>query len=182
MCKYAHILIAVLLASSIAQAQSPDIALKNRKRALELELQYIRDHPGGFYLLIDLSIGEIHLKADANLLRVCKIHTIAGVAPRETEYAQFLKRLDPLTSEPGNDRLRHRSRLLPLDFVGRLTEGPRRRSQLYFTPPLLLKPPDIPHTSAALLTLVLDASDIKTLGAAMQPLQAAIVIPPDKIP
>lgn len=177
---YAHIAIAILIATAIAQAELPDRALKNRKRALELELQYIRDHPGAFYLLIDLSLGEIHLKADANLLRVCPIYGISGAIPSATDYAHFLKRLDPLTPEPGNDHLRRRGRLLPLDFVGRLTEGARRHSQLYFTPELLLVPPEVPQPPATLPTLVLDASDIKTL--AMQPLQVAIVIPPDNPP
>lgn len=181
--KYTCILIAILIASAAAQAQPHYFALQNRKNALERELQYIRDHPGAFYLVVDLSVREVHLKADANLLRTCPIQSISGGIPSETGYAQFLKRIDPVAIEPGNDHLRLRGRLFPLDFVERLTEGSRRRSMLYFAPDLLLTPPDaFPHIANTACAIALDAGDIKALGAALQAGQAAIVIPPGKIP
>lgn len=177
MAKYVAFWVVLLLGVSVAGATGPDYAaLANRKRALELELQYVEARPGAYYLVIDLPSAQVELKADANLLRTCPIRGLTDNLPQSTRPLIFRERLDPFTVEPGNAGLRHRGRLFPLDFIGRLLEGPRAHSRLFFSPALLLQAPELPR-DAKTPTVLLDGEDIKALGAALQQGAAAILIP-----
>lgn len=185
-----HILfpILVLLASSPGAAEQADAepepsaqkrALWRKKTALEIEYRLVRTDPEAYYLVIDLPAGEVVLKAGGRLLRTCPIR-IWGLAPhtrRKTLLCHMANRIDPVTPEPGNHGLRLRGRRLPLDFIGRLIEGPREASRLYFSPSLLIQPVGSP-TSPNLDHLELGRRDIKALGSALQPGNAAILIPP----
>ena len=152
-------------------------ALLARKTALELEISLVQKHPDAYYLVLDIPAGQIELKSGANLLHTCPISGGSIQAP--VQYYRFTNRIDPQTPEPGNGGLRHRGRRLPLDFVGRLVEGPRRASCLYFTPPLILKARDVP-SPAHIPHLELSGADVKALGAALQSGSRAILIPPIK--
>ena len=99
---------------------------------------------------------------------------MVGPFPATTQRLLFTQRVDPVSPEPGNGKHRLRGRLLPLDFRGRLVEGPRDRSSLYI-PPLYLKSEPYLPTPAPIV--VLDAADIKALGSALRTNQVVIWLP-----
>lgn len=153
-------------------------ALRHRKQALELELQFAQKDPNAYYLVIDLPSRKVYLKAGAHILRACAIkdYRFTGALPRSSSQLRMIARLDPVSVEPGNPGLRLRGRRLPLDFSGRLIEGPRARSRLYFSPSLLIQPTEFPLPSNS-GAIVLDSSHIKALGSALQPGSVAILVP-----
>jgi hypothetical protein len=176
---HAILLLTILLSgSAFAQSIPPSDTLvyqqilRFQKTALELELAWVSTYPEAYYLIVDIPAGKIELKSGAHLLHTC---TIQGGSIQPPIQAYTLRhRLDPQTPEPGNHGLRLRGRHLPLDFQGRLIEGSRHVSSLYFSPPLILTAsqpfPSIPH-------LQLLGSDVKALGSALQPGDRAILIP-----
>ena len=153
-------------------------ALRYRKQALELELQFAKKYPNAYYLVIDLPSRNVYLKAGAHVLRACAIreYRFTGASPQSSFQLRMIARLDPVSVEPGNFGLRLRGRRLPLDFSGRLIEGPRARSRLYFSPHLRIQPPEFPLPAMSGV-IVLDASHIKALGSALQPGSTAILVP-----
>lgn len=153
-------------------------ALRHRKLALELELQFAQENPNVYYLVIDLPSRKVYLKAGAHVLRACAIkeYRFSGALPRSSYRLRMIARLDPLSVEPGNPGLRLRGRRLPLDFSGRLIEGPRARSRLYFSPSLLIQPAEFPLPAKSGV-IVLDSSHVKALGSALQPGSTAILVP-----
>ncbi len=156
-------------------------SLRRQKAALELELHLVQTDPEAYYLVLDLPAREVHLKSGAHLLRTCPVEDY-GLAPTtKIGLLRMVNRIDPLTPEPGNKGLRLRGRALPLDFVGRLIEGPRKISRLYFSPPMLLQPADLSAPSDVHY-LKLDGGDIKALGSALSPGSAAILVPPIETP
>jgi hypothetical protein len=188
-----HILfpILVLLAGSLEAAEQAGAepepsaqkrALWRKKTALEIEYRLVRADREAYYLVIDLPAGEVVLKAGGRLLRTCPIQSWGPVphTRRKTLLFHMANRIDPVTPEPGNHGLRLRGRRLPLDFIGRLIEGPREISRLYFSPSLLIQPVGSP-TSPNLGHLELRGRDVKALGSALQPGNAAILIPPLEI-
>ncbi|MXX14090.1 MAG: hypothetical protein F4Y39_08390 [Gemmatimonadetes bacterium] len=151
------------------------IVLKNYHEALVRELDQIKTAPGEFYLIIDIPSKQIHLKSQGNVLRTCSILNLSPRKESHTQNYRFVTRIDPISVEPGNANLRLRGRLFPLDFSGRLIEGPRHRSRLYFAPNLVIRADgvstsDIPH-------ITLSPVDIKALGSALRPGNIAIFIP-----
>lgn len=143
--------------------------------ALQREVQQVKEAPGEFYLIINLQSKQIHLKADANLLRICPILNAGHINTKTTQNHRFINRIDPVTIEPGNANLRHRGRHLPLDFSQRLIEGSRHQSRLYLSPNLLIQavgnsPITTPH-------ILLAPNDIKALGSALRPGHTAILMP-----
>lgn len=153
-----------------------EIALQNQRDALILELD--RAKTGEFYLLIDLAAKRVHLKANGNILRTCPILAPSPTSAARVQIYRFARRVDPVSVEPGNANLRLRGRRLPLDFFGRLIEGPRRRSRLYFAPALVLQSSDMPTDTTPYLAL--SPADVKALGSALCPGNAAILIPPSR--
>ena len=156
-------------------------SLKRQKAALELELHLVQTDPVAYYLVVDLPAREVHLKSGAHLLRTCPVEDYRLAPGAKTGLLRMVNRIDPFTPEPGSDGLRLRGRALPLDFVGRLIEGPRRISRLYFSPSMLLQPADLP-APRNVGYLKLDGGDIKALGSALPPGSAAILIPPTQTP
>jgi len=164
-------------------ADSNEISdLNNRHSALKSELQLVREFPGAFYLIVDLSTNTLDLKAGANILRSCKIsgYNLSSHSFSETRTLRFSNRIDPHSPEPGNTGLRHRARRMPIDFVGRLTEGPRLISKLYFTPSFLIQPQDL-TAPENVSYVIIDGKDIKALGSALHPGDSAILVPPLQI-
>ena len=166
--------------SACAQSvpDSLEQALHNRKKALELEVRLARKNPNAYYLVIDLPSRKVFLKAGAHILRSCAIqkYRLTGALSRSSSQLRMIARLDPVSAEPGNTGLRLRGRRLPLDFSGRLIEGPRGRSRLYFSRALLIQPHEF-SVPARTGGIVLDSSDIKALDSALQPGSTAILIP-----
>ncbi len=177
------ILIALSTPSTPASAGSvPDSleqALHNRKQALRLELRFVRENPDDYYLVIDLPSRNVYLKAGAHILRVCAIQhdRLPGTLSLSSSQLRMIDRLAPYSIEPGNSGLRLRGRRLPVDFSGRLIEGPRSRSRLYFSPSLLIQPHELP-LPAGTFGIGLVSSDVKALDSALRPGCAAILIPP----
>ncbi|MCZ6631906.1 MAG: hypothetical protein O7G87_00745 [bacterium] len=176
---HAILLFTLLLSeSALAQSIPPSDTLayqqtlRFQKTALELELAWVSTYPEAYYLVVDIPAGKIELKSGAHLLHTCTIQ--GGSVQTPTQAYTLRYRIDPQTPEPGNQGLRLRGRHLPLDFQGRLIEGPRHMSSLYFSPPLILTAsqpfPSIPH-------LQLFGPDIKALGSALRPGDRAILIP-----
>ncbi|MDP6778865.1 MAG: hypothetical protein QGI83_19080 [Candidatus Latescibacteria bacterium] len=157
---------------------SRDWDLTQQKAALEMELALARAKLEVYYAVIDLPAREIHLKCRARLLRTCPIKGYGhpSGADREARLLQLTDLIDPFTPEPGNLGLRLRGRRLPLDFYGRLIEGPRRASRLYFSPTLLVQSSHLP-APVSMHHILLDGNDIKALGSALGPGSPAIWIP-----
>ena len=184
-----HILVLVLALVSVAdgfaredlsriQADSVRTLLA-RKAALELELDLVRADGEAYYLIVDAIAGEVRLKSGARLLRTCPIAKgrVMRELGRQCRLLTMANRIDPFTPEPGNDGLRLRGRRMPLDFIGRLIEGPREASSLYFVPSLLLQPADLPPPDE-ISYLQLSGHDIKALGSALSPGSRAVLVPP----
>ncbi len=152
--------------------------LRNRNQALALEVRFVREDPDAYYLVIDLPAGKLYLKAGAHMLRSCAIqkYRLTGGLSRSSLQLKMIARLAPVSAEPGNAGVRLRGRRLPLDFSGRLIEGPHGRSRLYFSPTLLIQPHGF-HVPAQTGGIVLDSSDIKALDSALRAGSNAILIP-----
>ncbi|MDE2888088.1 MAG: hypothetical protein OXR72_07715 [Gemmatimonadota bacterium] len=153
-------------------------ALLNRKQALHLELRFVSENPDAYYLVIDLPSRNVYLKAGAHILRVCAIqhYRLAGALSLSSSQLRLIDRIEPHSVEPGNSGLRLRGRRLPIDFSGRLIEGPRGRSRLYFSPALLIQPHELP-LPAGTFGIALVSSDVKALDSALRPGSAAILVP-----
>jgi hypothetical protein len=161
------------------QPRSPILALGQRKAALEMELGLVRGAPDLYYLVVDLPAGEVYLKCHAQLLKTCRIvdFSLPSGSHRVSSLLRLADRIDPFTPEPGNAGVRLRGRTMPLDFLGRLVEGPREASRLYFRPSLLIQPGHLPVPSS-IGCVVLNGSDVKALGSALEPGSLAVWIPP----
>lgn len=151
-------------------AWADTLPLQNKKQALQIEYNLVKQTPETYYILIDLKAQEAYLKADANLLRTCKIKGVFGTIPNITQKLTLQKHLFPHTSTISPKRL------LPLDFVGRLTKGPKHRSRLYFMPSFILQSVDLP-TPKNLSGILLENHDIKALASALVPQNNAILLP-----
>ena len=149
--------------------------LQNYREALVRELDQVKTSPDDFYLIIDLPSKQIHLKSQGNMLRMCPILNMSPIEERHTQNYNFINRIDPISVEPGNANLRFRGRLFPLDFSGRLIEGPRHHSRLYFAPNLVIRADGISTGTTPHITL--SPLDIKALGSALRPGNIAIFIP-----
>jgi hypothetical protein len=157
----------------------PDRATRlNRLAALEIELDLVTRSPEAYYLVIDLAQARVDLKSGARLLRSAPVLGVSQQpgAPAGTRRCTYVGLVPPVTPDPGAQGLRLGGRRLPLDFSGRLTEGPRHRSRLWFCGGLVLQSVDtVCPDSAACVGL--DGPDIKALGSALQPGAAAILVP-----
>lgn len=176
------ILIALSIPSVPAGAGSAPDSLERtllyRKQALDLELRFVSKNPDAYYLVIDLPTRKVYLKAGAHILRVCAIldYRLAKAPNPSSSQLRMIARLDPHSVEPGNSGLRLRGRRLPIDFSGRLIEGPRSRSRLYFSPSLLIQPYEFPLPDRT-FCIALVSSDIKALDSALRPGSTAILVP-----
>ena len=163
-------LLATMIGTLRAQVPSHPSILA---QALALEVDLAQD-PDRYYLIVDLSEHFIDLKAGARRLKRWKLlDSLYDGAP--VTLMTFKQHLAPSTPEPGPSRGRIGGRSLPLDFKGRLTEGPRSTSRLYFQPPFLIQGglPSRPQLNHA----VLSGQDIRSLTSALEPGTPAILIP-----
>ena len=157
-----------LLCTNLTHANLDGLIAK--RDALQFEYNLVQDSPATFYLVIDLAAEELYLKADANLLRTCKIIHATEKMPQQTQIVTLQMHIEPYTP------IASPRRLLPLDFSGRLTNGPKHRSRLYFTPPLLIQSNEI-SASNRTPTIQLGNQDIKALASALAIANQAILIP-----
>ena len=150
--------------------------LPTLKQALEKELAVAREAPNRYYLIIDLFARTITLKAGGKALFSAAIldARTAGidVAVTSLQYRQTLSPHSKLSSQEGG---RLAGRRLPLDFVGRLIEGPRKNDRLYFEPAFVIgsmrtpRPNDIPYA-------VVSGDDLKSLSSAIDTTTIAILL------
>lgn len=161
---------------SDANVFSEKMFLTCQKSALELELNLVQTNPKSYYLVIDLVVKKIYLKSGARILRTCSIEDHKMLHFKKTKLLQMIKRIDPITPEPANLGLRLRGRALPLNFIGRLIEGPRKLSRLYFSSSVVIQSIDLPILKD-ISYLKIDGGDIKALGSALNPGSSAILIP-----
>jgi len=152
--------------------------LLNQLEALRLEHHIVVSESEAYYLVINLETMQADLKSEARLLRSAPVLAFSGNVRQElgTQQYRFARLIAPVTPEPGAEGLRLGGRQLPMDFSGRLTEGPRRRSRLYFSDGLLLQPLDAVCPDGCLCVRLGDP-DIKAFGSALQPGASAILIP-----
>lgn len=164
----------ILFVLHVVAPLSADLdALQNQKEALRLEYEHVIQAPGTFYCIIDLNAKTIALKADANLLRTCRILGQFGHQPTHTQRRYLKVQVPPYSPEPSSIA---RTRLLPLDFSERLTKGPKHRTQLYFEPSAIIQSIDLPippNTSG----IQVNNQDMKALASALVPASLAIVLP-----
>lgn len=137
--------------------------------ALEAEIALVREAPDRYYLTIDTAAGVVTLKAGGRTLHVARILDAdtyalpAGVV--SMKHAGTIPPHAPYASRPG----RLGDHRLPLDFVGRLIEGPRTHDRLYFSPPLVVGSPRVPRPVAGTPWIVLGGDDVKSLSSAVDP-------------
>ena len=152
-------------------------ALENRLRGLELEYGIASRHPEAYYLVVDLAEETVELKAGARLLRRAQVEAVTdGSGQTETRLLRYRQPAPPVTPDPGTHALRLGGRHVPLDFWGRLTDGPRQRSRLCFDGGLVIQPRDIACVPPS-LCVGLNAADLKSLGSALSSGASAILIP-----
>jgi hypothetical protein len=153
--------------------------LLNRLQALELEHRIVVRDPDAYYLVINVSAGVAELKSGARLLRSAPILALSGngIQVLKTKQYRYARLIAPVTPEPGSEGARLGGQKLPMDFVSRLTEGPRHRSRLYFTDGLLLQPLDAVCPDSC-VCVGLSGPDIKAFGSALRPGAHALLVPP----
>ncbi len=170
------LLLTILLCSPfyVSSESPPLLPLDVRHEALRHELQVVEQDADRYYLIIDLTTGRLDLRAGAKILARWPI----TVGPTSFDAGVHLltleQHLEPMTFEPGPARGRLGGRFLPLDFVGRLTEGARAATRLYFTPPFLLQGDFLSKPDVAGVTL--NGQHIKSLASALIPGSPAILI------
>ena len=165
--------ILLCLSTSSSSQQTRESRLDTRRQLLEQEILLAQSDPNRYYLVADLAEGRIDLKAGARLLNRW---TILAVQPTQAGVSRltFEQHIEPVTHEPGPTRGRLGGRVLPLDFRGRLIEGPRAASRLYFSPTFLIQG-NFPFQSDV-AGAVLSGGDIKSLASALTPGTPAILI------
>ncbi|MBT4141337.1 MAG: hypothetical protein HOE48_25745 [Candidatus Latescibacteria bacterium] len=163
----------ILLLISVFSISADINTLRTKKEALQLEYNLVKNSPTSYYLIIDFAAKEAHLKADANLLRTCKIMDSFGNIPPRTQKLTLHNHIQPYTTEP---KTVYRQRELPLDFSERLTNGPKSRSRLYFMPSFLIQSAGLP-TPRDMPGIQLSKQDTKALASALPPNTITIVIP-----
>ena len=174
------LLILFLIIPNLASSQSGVIPYSVERTALETELGIARPAPERYYLVVDLYAKAISLKAGGRELMTAAVtesHTEDVSAPVTTYYySQRISPHVPIASQAGN---RLAGRRLPLDFAGRLIEGPRRHDRLYFEPALVICSERAPHTGSVPYILI-SGVDLKSLSSAVDATTAAILINPSK--
>jgi hypothetical protein len=160
-----------------AQAEATNPPPEILRVALQQELEIVQQDPEQYYLIVDLFSNVIELKAGARILLSASIREAAGISNKSVITSIFEGTISPhirLRSFAGSRRLADRR--LPLDFVGRLIEGPRKSDRLYFQPGLLI---ESGHTVAARVTRVqISGSELKSLSSAMVRGTPAILMQP----
>ena len=166
-------IVAVLWAQVEATNPPPDLL----RVALQQELKIVQQDPEQYYLIVDLFLNVIELKAGARILLSASVREATGISKKSIITSIFEETISPhirLRSFAGSRRLADRR--LPLDFVGRLIEGPRKYDRLYFQPGLLI---ESGHTAAGQITRVqISGSDLKSLSSAVVIGMPAILMQP----
>ena len=162
-------------------AQAPlseEAHLLNRLEALKLEHRIVVSEPDAYYLVIDASAGTAELKSGARLLRSAPVLALSenGAQVLKAKQYRYTRLIAPVTPGQGAEGARLGGQQLPMDFTGRLIEGPRQRSRLYFSDGLLLQPLDAVCPDSC-VCVSLSGADLKAFGSALRPGASAILVP-----
>lgn len=157
--------LAIISLSLLAPTRAFGDTLEQKRSALAWELRHAEGDKDAYYLLVSPSDGVLHLKAGGRILLDIDIQSFRGLSGRGVTPLKLQGILHPHSRELGPTRGRLGGRALPLDFIGRLTEGAREASRLYFSPSFLLAgDADVPrHLPSVVVTPV----NLKTLAAAV---------------
>ncbi len=150
--------------------------LPTQRQALEHELEIVQKTPDRYYLVIDLFARTVILKAGGKALlsaAILEAHTTDITLGATT--LTYRQTLSPHTQISAQQGRRLAGRRLPLDFVGRLIEGPRKNDRLYFEPPLQIgstrtpRPDNTPY-------VIISGDDLKSLSSAIDTTTIAILL------
>jgi hypothetical protein len=164
-----------LLCSDVGATDQPPEVLR---KALQRELDIVEQNPEQYYLIVNLFSKIIDLKAGARILFSAPIESVSTSGNQPVVAAVFERTISPHINIPsfaGSARLADRR--LPLDFVGRLIEGPRKFDRLYFRPGLMIESGQT-STPIAVTRLQVSGDDLKSLSSAMAPATPAILMQP----
>ncbi|MBS13158.1 MAG: hypothetical protein CME19_16310 [Gemmatimonadetes bacterium] len=165
-----------LLLSALVSATPPPGV---EQKALRQELQWAKASEERYYLVLDLYRGNLDLKAGGRLLMRARIQDYSETLPAEVSVFTFTESWSPNVPTESHRGHRLGNRRLPLDFVGRLIEGPTTHDRLLFAPPFLIasdhlpRPRQTPHVTVS-------GKDLKSISAAIEAGTQAILIALDE--
>lgn len=146
--------------------------------ALQHELDIVATDREKYYLIVDLFSGVIHLKAGGRTLLTTPIEGASTSLDQPVARADFERSIPPHSAlQAFKSSRRLADRRLPLDFVGRLIEGPRKSDRLYFPPSLLIES-GLANALPEIMHVKVSGQDLKSISSAMKLGLPAILIQP----
>ena len=161
----------LLLASSWVSPTS----LSTERDALEAELELASRDTLRYYLIVDTAQRRVDLKAGGNTLHSAGILSQSLSDSESVVTHRLVQTIRPGSRLPEQGRNRLAGRRLPLDFVGRLIEGPRKVDRLYFHPSFMIGSDRTPRPRGVPYVL-LSGQDLKSLSSAVDTTTTAVVI------
>ena len=150
--------------------------LRTQREALERELTVAKEAPDRYYLVIDFFAETITLKAGGKaLFSAAIVEARADEMEAGVTSLQYLQTLSPHSKIPAQQGERLAGRRLPLDFVGRLIEGPRKSDRLYFVPAFVIESTRAPRPNDTPCAVV-SGEDLKSLSSAIDTTTIAILL------
>jgi len=150
--------------------------------ALKMEIELSKENPDRYYLVIDTKMGQVHLKAGGRPLLTSGIKAyFLEPELKGTRQVVYRSTVSPGSPVPASSGQRLAGRRLPLNFVGRLIEGPTTRDRILFSEDLVIAP-DPSRIPPDFSYVVLPPKDIKSLSAALEDSTTAILVHLDESP
>jgi hypothetical protein len=170
--------ILLLIVVSLLSSADAEMPLPIERRALQSELDLAQQDPDRYYLLVNLFKNTVALKASGRVLLDAPIESVRAPDTDSTVSVRTCRSVIspslPLAAFPGS---RLAGRRLPLDFVGRLIEGPRKHDRLYFGHALMIVSPGSPYASDV-TCVEISGEDMKSLSSAIEIGTPALLIRP----
>jgi hypothetical protein len=171
-----------LIVVSLLSSVDAEFPLPVERRALQSELDLAQQDPDRYYLLVNLFNNTVVLKAGGRVLLDVPIESVRALDADSTDFVLICKSVIPpnlpLAAFPGT---RLAGRRLPMDFVGRLIEGPRKQDRIYFGPALMIVSPGSPYPPDVTCVEV-SGEDMKSLSSAIEIGTPALLIRPRVTP
>ena len=171
-----------MITISLLSSADAELPLPVERRALLSELDLAQQDPDRYYLLVNLFKNTVALKASGRVLLDVSIASVRALDTDSTVSVRTCKSVItpsvPLAAFPGTRLARRR---LPLDFVGRLIEGPRKHDRIYFGPALMIVSPGSPYPLDVTCVEV-SGEDMKSLSSAIEVGTPALLIRPRVTP
>jgi hypothetical protein len=170
-------LILILLCVLTCYSPAENLGAEQPERqilALQRELALAKASPSQYYLTINIPDKTVLLKAGGRELMSSSIVQTNGI-PDEAISFVYRETCPPHSPLAGQRGTRLAGRRLPLNFVGRLIEGPTKYDRLVFEPELVIGsdrspvPDGVPH-------ILVSGDDIKSLSSAVDSATIAILI------